>query len=57
MRFVLLAFREALDEQAGGAVWRLPECTPLGCNEKDSVLNPSFAVLGDADHDWAAVLK
>ena len=44
-------------EQAGGAVWRLPELTPLGCNEKDSVLNPSFAVIGDPQHDWAAILK
>jgi 3'(2'), 5'-bisphosphate nucleotidase len=47
---------QCLVEQAGGAVWRLPECTPLGCNEKDSVLNPSFAVLGDARHDWRAIL-
>jgi len=44
-------------EQAGGAVWRLPELTPLGCNEKDSVLNPSFAVLGDPGHDWARLLR
>jgi 3'(2'), 5'-bisphosphate nucleotidase len=44
-------------EQAGGAVWRLPELTPLGCNEKDSVLNPSFAVLGDPGYDWAKLLR
>jgi 3'(2'), 5'-bisphosphate nucleotidase len=44
-------------EQAGGAVWRLPELTPLGCNEKDSVLNPSFAVVGDPSYDWAGVLE
>ncbi len=44
-------------EQAGGAVWRLPELTPLGCNEKDSVLNPSFAVVGDPRYDWQAVLR
>jgi len=44
-------------EQAGGAVWRLPELTPLGCNEKESVLNPSFAVFGDPAHDWARLLR
>jgi 3'(2'), 5'-bisphosphate nucleotidase len=44
-------------EQAGGAVWRLPELTPLGCNEKESLLNPSFAVIGDPAHDWAAILR
>lgn len=44
-------------EQAGGAVWRLPELTPLAYNEKDSLLNPSFAVVGDPDYDWAAVLR
>ena len=48
---------QSLVEQAGGAVWRLPELTPLGCNEKDSVLNPSFAVLGDRNYDWAKVLR
>jgi len=44
-------------EQAGGAVWRLPELTLLTYNEKDSVLNPSFAVVGDPDYDWAKVLR
>ena len=47
---------QCLVEQAGGAVWRLPECTPLGCNEKESLLNPSFAVLGDPRHDWRPIL-
>lgn len=44
-------------EQAGGAVWRLPELTPLAYNEKDSLLNPAFAVVGDKSYDWAALLK
>jgi 3'(2'), 5'-bisphosphate nucleotidase len=44
-------------EQAGGAVLRLPEMTPLAYNEKDSVLNPSFAVVGDRDYDWAKILR
>ena len=48
---------QCIVEQAGGAVWRLPELTPLGCNEKDSVLNPSFAVIGDPGHDWAKLLR
>ncbi len=48
---------QCLVEQAGGAVWRLPELTPLGCNEKDSVLNPAFAVVGDVRYDWAKVLR
>ncbi len=47
---------QCIVEQAGGAVWRLPELTPLGCNEKDSVLNPSFAVIGDPGYDWASIL-
>ena len=48
---------QCIVEQAGGAVVRLPELTPLGCNEKDSVLNPSFAVFGDRGYDWAKVLQ
>jgi 3'(2'), 5'-bisphosphate nucleotidase len=48
---------QCIVEQAGGAVWRLPELTPLACNERDSVLNPSFAVVGDTRGlDWAAIL-
>jgi 3'(2'), 5'-bisphosphate nucleotidase len=48
---------QCLVEQAGGAVWRMPELTPLGCNEKDSLLNPSFVVVGDVRHDWAPLLR
>ncbi|MGH8442499.1 MAG: 3'(2'),5'-bisphosphate nucleotidase CysQ [Nevskiaceae bacterium] len=48
---------QCIVEQAGGAVWRLPELTPLGCNEKDSVLNPSFAVCGDRGYDWGKLLR
>ncbi|MCI0749050.1 MAG: 3'(2'),5'-bisphosphate nucleotidase CysQ [Nevskiales bacterium] len=44
-------------EQAGGVVWRLPEQTPLAYNEKDSLLNPPFAAIGDSAYDWAALLK
>jgi 3'(2'), 5'-bisphosphate nucleotidase len=48
---------QCIVEQAGGAVWRLPELTPLGCNEKESLLNPSFAVIGDPAYDWKALLR
>ncbi len=44
-------------EQAGGAVWRLPELTPLTCNEKELLLNPPFAVVGDPSFDWPALLR
>jgi 3'(2'), 5'-bisphosphate nucleotidase len=47
---------QCLVEQAGGAVWRLPDLAPLAYNEKESVLNPSFAVVGNPDHDWAGIL-
>jgi 3'(2'), 5'-bisphosphate nucleotidase len=48
---------QCIVEQAGGIVWRLPEMTALGCNEKESVLNPSFAVMGDPRHDWTTILR
>jgi len=44
-------------EQAGGAVWRLPDLAPLRYNQKDSLLNPGFAVMGDPSFDWAALLR
>ena len=47
---------QCIVEEAGGAVWQLPELTPLACNAKESLLNPSFAVVGDPGYDWAAVL-
>ena len=39
-------------EQAGGTVLRTPELTPLRYNEKDSLLNPTFLVIGDPGYDW-----
>ncbi len=44
-------------EQAGGAVWRMPELTPLDCNGKESLLNPPFAVVGDPSFNWKALLR
>lgn len=48
---------QCIVEQAGGAVWRLPELTPLAYNEKELLLNPPFAVLGDPSYDWAQLLR
>lgn len=47
---------QCLVEQAGGCVLRLPELTPLRYNEKDSLLNPPFLVIGDPDYGWPARL-
>ena len=44
-------------EQAGGVVWQLPERMPLAYNQKESLLNPSFAVIGDPSADWSAILN
>jgi 3'(2'), 5'-bisphosphate nucleotidase len=38
--------------QAGAAVLRLPELTPLKYNEKDSLLNPFFVIIGDPAYPW-----
>jgi 3'(2'), 5'-bisphosphate nucleotidase len=39
-------------ECAGGRVLRLPDYAPLRYNQKDSLLNPPFVVLGDPDAPW-----
>ncbi|MFP5304886.1 MAG: 3'(2'),5'-bisphosphate nucleotidase CysQ [Gammaproteobacteria bacterium] len=39
-------------ECAGGEVLRLPELSPLRYNEKDSLLNPGFVVIGDPAAGW-----
>lgn len=43
--------------EAGGQMLRLPELTPLIYNQKDSLLNPGFVVIGDADYGWARLLQ
>ena len=48
---------QCIVEQAGGVAWRLPELTPLAYNEKELLLNPPFAVLGDPSYDWAQLLR
>lgn len=47
---------QCVAEQAGAQVLRLPERTRLGYNEKASLINPLFAVIGDPTADWDAVL-
>lgn len=39
-------------EQAGGIVLRTPELDPLRYNSKDSLLNPTFVVIGDPAFGW-----
>jgi 3'(2'), 5'-bisphosphate nucleotidase len=39
-------------ECAGGQVLRLPGLSPLRYNEKDSLLNPGFVVIGDPAAGW-----
>jgi len=39
-------------EQAGGQVLRTPELVPLRYNQKESLLNPTFLVVGRPDYGW-----
>ena len=43
---------QAVVEAAGGQVLKLDDWQPLRYNTKDSLLNPGFAVIGDASHGW-----
>lgn len=47
---------QCVAEQAGAQVLRIPERTRLGYNEKESLLNPRFVVIGDPAHDWSRLL-
>lgn len=44
-------------EAAGGAVLRLPELTPLRYNQKASLINPGFLVVGDTAFGWPERLR
>lgn len=44
-------------EAAGGAVWQVPQMKTLAYNGKESLLNPSFAAVGDAKADWDWLTK
>jgi 3'(2'), 5'-bisphosphate nucleotidase len=48
---------QCVAEQAGATVIRLPQLTRLTYNEKESLLNPLFAVVGDTKRDWTGLLK
>ena len=43
---------QCIVEQAGGLVLRTPALSPLRYNEKESLLNPNFLVIGDPGYDW-----
>ena len=47
---------QCVAEQAGGRVVRLPQQDRLRYNQKESLLNPLFAVIGDTTRDWAPLL-
>jgi 3'(2'), 5'-bisphosphate nucleotidase len=48
---------QCVAEAAGAQVLRLPELTPLRYNQKESLLNPGFVVIGDPQHGWVERLK
>jgi len=50
------AAAQAVLEAAGGVVVDC-DLNPLRYNQKDSLLNPSFYALGDAQFDWPPLLK
>lgn len=44
-------------EQAGGCVLSLPDWLPLRYNQKASLLNPGFVVIGDESYGWRERLQ
>lgn len=50
------AAAQAVVEAAGGQVLD-DQLAVLRYNQKDSLLNPHFYVIGDTDYDWQAILK
>lgn len=48
---------QCVAEQAGAQVLQLPGFARLRYNQKDSLLNPLFAVIGDPAHDWKPLLS
>ncbi len=48
---------QCVAEQAGAQVLRLPELTRLQYNQKESLLNPLFAVIGQPEYDWLPLLR
>ncbi len=50
------AAAQALLTAAGGKVIRADNLQPLRCNTQESLLNPFFLAMGDADFDWQRLL-
>lgn len=50
------AAAQAVLTAAGGMVVRADTLTPLRCNTHESLLNPFFLAMGDADFDWQSLL-
>ena len=48
---------QAVAEAAGACVLRLPDFAPLMYNQKDSLLNPGFLVIGEPAFGWETYLK
>ena len=48
---------QCVAEQAGAEVLTLPGFAPLRYNQKDSLLNPGFVVIGDPAYGWRERLK
>lgn len=48
---------QCVAEQAGCEVYTLPDWHPLRYNQKSSLLNPGFIVIGDPSYDWRGQLK
>ena len=48
---------QCVAEIAGGQVLRIPGLDPLRYNQKESLLNPMFAVIGDPSHGWDPLLR
>jgi 3'(2'), 5'-bisphosphate nucleotidase len=50
------AAAQAVLTAAGGMVVRADTLTPLRCNTHETLLNPFFLAMGDADFDWQSLL-
>jgi 3'(2'), 5'-bisphosphate nucleotidase len=48
---------QCIAEQAGALVLRLPDLSRLRYNQKESLLNPLFAAIGDCSFDWKPLLE
>ena len=50
------AAAQAVLTAAGGVVVHVQTRLPLTCNQSESLLNPFFLALGDAQFNWANLL-